>query len=217
MKNNSSNSSAVRVLAEADLIRALEELANLRDEVAAFERFCTRWPELAYFPAEMPDPHPVEETALPAKFWLIYERRQKLRDIWEGELLPLRQFLLPSDPPEEVRAEYIDRASSEIQVGFLWDAPFTLDWTRSEIIYKPKTEFQRAIYALFRKSALVKKCENPECPAPYFVARKANRRYCSENCAEVFQREAKRNWWAEHGEEWRQSRRKPRRRASRKR
>jgi hypothetical protein len=211
MAMNSSKSSTARTLAERDLLEALGELANLRDEREAFERFCKRWPELAYVSDNAPELHPIEETELPTKFWLIYERRGYLRDIWEGDPRPLRGFLLPTDPPEELRDRgiYFDRNSTDMHVGILWETQIELDWRRSEIIYEPRTEFQRAIYTLFRKSALAKVCGNPDCPARYFVARKTTQRYCSAKCAEVFQRASKRKWWAERGDAWRRDRTKP--------
>lgn len=49
-------------------------------------------------------------------------------------------------------------------------------------------------------------CANPECPAPYFLAMRRSQKYCSETCALPAQREFKRAWWAEHGEQWRKKR-----------
>lgn len=49
-------------------------------------------------------------------------------------------------------------------------------------------------------------CPNPECPAPYFIAKRRSQKYCSEICALPAQREFKRRWWAEHGEARRRSR-----------
>jgi hypothetical protein len=215
MAKNSSNLVASRTLAEAGLIKALVELMNLRDDAADFERFCTRCPGLAYVSDELPDSHPIVHTTLPTKFWLIWERREKLRALWEGELQYLREFLLPADPPEELRVTgtYIDRSSAAMQVGLEWDAPIDLDWAQGSVVYVPRTEFQRAVYALLRKSSLAKMCGNPDCPAPYFVAKKVSQRYCCDKCSEVFQKVWKRKWWAEHGDAWRlgrmQAKRKP--------
>jgi hypothetical protein len=202
--SNSSNSVTARTLAESDLLRALRELANLQDNAEAFERFCKRWPELAYVSDDAPELHPIEETGLPTKFWLLYERRAYLQDLWEGDAMPLRRFLLPDEPPEELREKYVD---------FVWGhgAQILLDWRRGEIVYAPKTPFQWAIYTLFRKSALARVCANPDCPARYFIATKGTQRYCSDKCAEVFQKAWKRKWWAEHGDAWRRGRKKTKR------
>jgi hypothetical protein len=52
-------------------------------------------------------------------------------------------------------------------------------------------------------------CGNPECPAPYFIARKRSHKYCSQACAAPAIRELKRTWWKEHGREWTEARKKP--------
>jgi hypothetical protein len=51
-------------------------------------------------------------------------------------------------------------------------------------------------------------CPNPECPAPYFFAKRHSQRYCSEKCAQSGERETKRRWWAEHGKSWRKGRKR---------
>jgi hypothetical protein len=204
MALNSSRTTEKQTLAERDVL-AVTELANLRDEPEAFERFHERWPRLADLSDCPNDLHPVHDTPLPPKFWSIYERREKLRGIWESdEENALREFLLPPDPPPL-------ELSDELRIGFIWDSPIVFDWRRGEIIYQPRTDFQRAIYALFRKSIMARVCGNPDCPARYFVARKATQRYCSDICAEVFQKAWKKKWWAEHGDQWRRGRKKSKR------
>jgi hypothetical protein len=207
---NSSTSKTAQTLAEGDML-ALTELANLRDEPEAFERFHKRWPGLVGV-SDCPDElHHIHEMPLPPKFWLIYERREKLRGIWEGnEENALREFLLPPDPPPL-------NLSEELQVGFIWDSPIVFDWRRGQIVYQPRTEFQRAVYTLFRRSALARVCGNPDCSSRYFVAKKATQRYCSDKCAEVFQKAWKKKWWAEHGDQWRRDRKKTMRKSTRKR
>jgi hypothetical protein len=49
-------------------------------------------------------------------------------------------------------------------------------------------------------------CPNANCPAPYFLAPRQHQRYCSESCAEFFQRQYKREWWAVNGNRWRAGR-----------
>jgi hypothetical protein len=46
-------------------------------------------------------------------------------------------------------------------------------------------------------------CQNPDCPAPRFIARRKNQIFCCSDCAGLV---AKRRWWAKHGEQWRQRR-----------
>jgi hypothetical protein len=67
----------------------------------------------------------------------------------------------------------------------------------------PPTPFEQALSYLVKVGDKARYCANPECPAPYFFVQRKNQRYCSEICAAPAQRELKRKWWAEHGEEWR--------------
>jgi hypothetical protein len=48
-------------------------------------------------------------------------------------------------------------------------------------------------------------CQNPDCPAPRFIARRRDQVSCSSDCAGLV---AKRRWWARHGEQWRQRRKR---------
>jgi hypothetical protein len=200
-----------RTLARQDqkrLFLALTEMANLRGDPAAFERFLKRWPGFVH----------VDEGAyqlkrgekVPHKFGALVERREALRTIWRGDAFTLRNLLLPTDPPEELRGEYFDRnlAPDEPRSGVMWDTQIGLDWQRGQFIYEPRTEFQKALYHLFRQSARAKVCGNRDCLAPYFIADKTIQRYCSDACAQVFQQAWKRKWWAEHGDIWRRSRKK---------
>lgn len=70
----------------------------------------------------------------------------------------------------------------------------------------PPTPFEQALSYLVKVGDKARYCANPECPAPYFFVQRKNQRYCSEICAAPAQRELKRKWWAEHGEEWRMAR-----------
>jgi len=81
------------------------------------------------------------------------------------------------------------------------------NWRRGELEYVPENELEEAVYALFRNSSLAKVCENPECPAKYFVAQRKSQRYCGKDCALVFQQQWKRNWWKEKGSELRREQR----------
>lgn len=49
----------------------------------------------------------------------------------------------------------------------------------------------------------LRKCGNPECPRPFFVAA-GKQRFCSKACAHVGQKASKRRSWRKHGQEWRQ-------------
>lgn len=58
-------------------------------------------------------------------------------------------------------------------------------------------------------------CPNPLCPHPYFIKARKSQRFCDRPaCTAYGQREHKRRWWSEHGEEWRGKREKVRKSSS---
>ena len=220
MSSNSSKIKPAQTLADPGLLKALTELANLREDPKDFERFVKRWPRFVpVLERDLPGVGPIGKAQIPNKFWTLHERREALRRIWRSSSLTLSELLLPNEPPEELRnQEAYKHRNDETgqQMGWNWEPQVKLDWQRREFIYEPRTDFQRALYGLFRQSARAKVCGNLECPAPYFIASKPTQRYCSETCAEVFQREWKRKWWAKHGAKRRRSRKRlKRKRATR--
>ncbi len=71
------------------------------------------------------------------------------------------------------------------------------------------TPFEDAVQSLTR--AHTHQCQNPDCPAPSFLATRRTQKYCEEKCAEYGQRAAKKRWWAKQGREWRETRQQSRR------
>jgi hypothetical protein len=45
-----------------------------------------------------------------------------------------------------------------------------------------------------------RKCQNPTCPAPYFLASRRDQKFCNEKCSRLV---ANRRWWSEKGLKWR--------------
>src|SRR6266481_5579724 len=149
-------------------IDALIELANLRDDPAAFERFARRWSVFAgaqddnpsdnsaYYPTKyvgfaygaQPTRMPPN---LPKRFLRMWQKREALRRIWRGDSDKLTEVLLPT--PEEMKMDDLEWASP-------WNPQLKLDWQRGEFVYIPRSEFQEALYELFRRSAFVKLCAN---------------------------------------------------------
>ena len=116
-------------------------------------------------------------------------KRDVLRRIWRGDEYAndYLKLLLYSSETTPHRVEF--------------------NWKRGEIVYEPRDQFEHAVYALFRNSRLAKVCENPDCPAQYFIAKRGTQRYCGEDCASVFQREWKLSWWREKGSKLRREER----------
>jgi hypothetical protein len=192
----------------SNLILRLKDLANLRDDSASFEWFGRRWPGFAallgdddlpdnYFGFVYGAPHNRMPPSLPKGFFLMWQEREALREIWRGNSDKVTQVLLPS----------LDEIFADPDPEGLWPPQLRVDWQRGEFDYVPRSEFQGAVYQLFRSSALAKVCANPDCPARYFIAGRTTQQYCSEKCSGVLQRAHKLRWWKEHGKEWRSSKR----------
>jgi hypothetical protein len=49
-------------------------------------------------------------------------------------------------------------------------------------------------------SGRTRKCQNPTCSSPYFLASRRDQKFCAEACSRLV---ANRRWWAEKGTEWR--------------
>lgn len=56
---------------------------------------------------------------------------------------------------------------------------------------------------MFEKLGSLRRCQNPDCKAPRFIAGRTDQIFCTTDCAELI---AKRRWWAEHGNAWRKQR-----------
>ncbi len=72
----------------------------------------------------------------------------------------------------------------------------------------PKDAFQQALLYFQLRVQLARICANPNCDVPYFFADRGNQQYCSDICSYSTRAEAKRQWWATKGEEWRKSKKK---------
>ena len=68
--------------------------------------------------------------------------------------------------------------------------------------------WDQALMYLLKAADRARYCGNPDCPAPYFFAKRRSQKYCADACAKPAQQEFKRRWWAEHGKEWRKKRKK---------
>jgi hypothetical protein len=61
--------------------------------------------------------------------------------------------------------------------------------------------------ALLGFSGRTRKCDNPTCSSPYFIAARRDQKYCTEICSRLV---ANRTWWAKRGAQWRAKRMKGR-------
>lgn len=189
------------------------ELANLQTDLSAIKRFQARF--VAFIP-----PHDqgwiqrlAEEKEDVASKLSGLSSDVSLEEIgsssWIVTLkLMLRNLWTEPDPRQKEWGAFAFRYALYRQHDDLMESSLfgILNDPSKAFRVPPPTPFEQALSYLVKVSAKARYCANPECPAPYFFVQRKNQRYCSEICAAPAQRELKRKWWAEHGEEWRSAR-----------
>jgi hypothetical protein len=114
----------------------------------------------------------------------VLHLRDLVREAWRG-----------GTGANECMVELLGLRSPSDEIHASWSAPFSADWHRGQLVYRSGDPFQQACHALLENSQLAKFCANPDCLAPYFIARRATQRYCSPECLKPFQKQAKLDWW----------------------
>jgi hypothetical protein len=206
----------------ATLEQFLLELANLRDDSLELEAEASRLEK--NFAAFIPPPEHKSWCFDPARF----EENEELSDafpptiqdriiekfgprLWQLPSLRLFVCRLWIEPDARIREWavfvlryqlYTMERDRSLEGEFLDISP------NSDTLphIPPPRPLEQALSYLVKFADRARYCANPECPAPYFFVKRKNQRYCSEICAAPAQRELKRQWWAEHGEEWRAAR-----------
>jgi hypothetical protein len=206
-------------------LKAIAELANVGDAPDCWRAFRKRWPSL--FPAKLyadseaeihhnieRAKHPVVADAPTTVYELTGEVRQFVPagagewvDFRESDILRLRNLLRDAwrggSRAQQSIDELLGLSSPSLVGGYFADRSprISADWGRASLVFLPRDEFQAACYVLLRNSNLAKFCANPDCPAPYFVAKRATQRYCSPDCLTPFQKQWKLDWWNREGKE----------------
>jgi len=180
------------------LLGGLHELANLRDEVKAVEHFIQHWPSIAEQPESFPQGFSLarQGSRLPKPLEYVLVLRNRLREVWTGgpeanSILtaffltssPITDLWRPLPPVIDTLVESVDVVGSLPSHPLPSKGRFEADWRRAGFVYRPETQLQKALHLLLQSSARAKLCANPECPAPYFIAKKSGVRYCSTECS----------------------------------
>ena len=196
---NSSTKGDFRTLAKA--VEFLRELANLRDEDAAIQRFEMNWSWV--FENEVPAGL-VNQWAIRAEEEdaASLSAKERLREYW---LLPLRasvRHLWGCDPRSKQWGIF---SILERFFGVGFRDPETGPWTTTGQWHQgrdlPTESSCEQIFS--RLSDRTSVCQNEACPARYYFPRRAGQKYCSEECAAPAQRTFKKNWWKREGPAWR--------------
>lgn len=188
-----------------NLATLLSDLANLHTSAAAIRRLREKWPD--FLPEAPRNPTiTIQQYAesVPKELHYVLYLRGVVQSLWVGNVdatKDLEPILLTGKI-----GFAIPIFNAAPQPGIIG-----IDWKHQSFVYRPQTLLQKALYFLMQNSHKAKVCANPDCPAPYFIGSRSNLRYCSPDCLQVVQQQAKRDWWRESGQKWRESRKGPRR------
>jgi hypothetical protein len=168
----------------------LMELANLTDPVedqgAAVDRFIRRFPDVMPSHSNYP---PVDGRSLDPHEemrWRVMNTRTHLFNAW-------------SQPESEWRENWI----MAMMAGYSWQAEQP-DGLRDLL--------KRAFKVAYR----MRRCGNPQCPAPLFLTTRRTQMYCTPSCAGLVHQAVKNQWWKDHGKEWLEKRRQTAKRSAKK-
>jgi len=211
---NSSSSESLQTLAQRVHARRaetfLQELLNLRtDDERACAKFNQRFSDLmpmhlSFLPNELFPPYASTDAPPISPTLLASMTRDYLAEVWGAPTvfareITLMRFVGAYLHTEEPRRHLTSRVMKYNQEYWAKEAASHVD-TFLLVLLKALHIVDRMRY-----------CPNPECPAPYFIAKRRSQKYCSDACALPAQREFKRAWWSDHGNEWRAKRaKKPR-------
>jgi hypothetical protein len=75
--------------------------------------------------------------------------------------------------------------------------PVAVIWTKQKKAIAPVRQCLPAVLALgcVQHAGHLKVCSNKHCAVPYFISKRKDQKYCSDDCAAPAKREAKRRWW----------------------
>jgi hypothetical protein len=197
----SSHQIIVKRYAKAPLL--LEELANLQDGSDAIRQFRRKFPFVRY---------QYSDTQL-------LEKRNQLRELWYqcSPVKPESEDVEYEPPPQEEEewrtkldyadfqtpdGDWIEPEPIQGQICKMWldEEPqaWLIGWTNKERRIFPKEwclPIVLAVACMEYGDRLAVCWNHDQCAAPFFIRKRSDQRYCTNECARPAQREAKRKWW----------------------
>jgi hypothetical protein len=175
----------------------LVQLANLTNDSAAVHRFL----EINPFFLENLERESAWNLSIDTE---IFRVRDEVQELWRGgeRADQIAQKYLITELISEVQERL---ASTNQKETF---EPVRVDWKRGELrlAFSPGNDFRTAIYGLLKVSRFAKECANPECPAPYFIAKKIIQQYCGDDCKHAARKKLQNAYWARSGSKVRKER-----------
>ncbi len=184
-------------------------LANMRgdaeNDLSGAERLVKRFSD--FFPGPFPDDSYFAHCLMRPEL----HSPADLRKFALGELIACRnhlRFLWTADREERDWVLYFVRKMAAGITAHPTLTPGVLE-KRIELAPPPRDAFQQALLYLHSRARMARRCRNPNCKIlPYFFIEKPNQKYCSDTCFDLVRDEVNRQWWREHGADWRENRKK---------
>lgn len=131
-----------------------------------------------------------------------HDLESELRRSTFGDSMDQRTLFL-RDLAQRLWTDVADQGGIDSLQEFLFphgmaEARIGIDWRHQGLEYEPRTKLQAAFYFLLRNNHLAKRCANPQCADPFFIASRVDERYCSERCKLAGRLATKRNWWKQN-------------------
>lgn len=105
---------------------------------------------------------------------LALDYQGEARTIPVGQVLGFRDQLRSAwDGDEKAILDVLDNVK-----GYLWVRP-----SGTEIVLEDLWTLIRVMFARDMWDERVKKCQNPDCPAPFFIAVRKGQKFCTQKCA----------------------------------
>jgi hypothetical protein len=192
----------------------LEELANLRDEAASHAKFQQRFGQI--YLSKAPHRSYLQNLAVNSEGDSYREDRTDSELLIEFWLLPLRDTLREIWKHPDIRVK--EWGIFKIREVFFLQGDARLlhrpigEYSDYALELRPPGECEQILLQFLRWADLIHYCASRDCPSPYFIAKRHSQKYCSEQCSQLAQREIKRKWWGEHGNQWRSAKTQGKRR-----
>ena len=126
----------------------------------------------------------------------LKEVRRVLAMAWRRPTVLSRQLCIL-----QLLATYVSLNGFEVEKANYEGDEFWAGWLESRV-----DPFSLVGLRALQIADRMRYCPNPTCLSPYFIAYRRSQKYCTDACALPAQRELKRAWWKEHGDEWRKAR-----------
>jgi hypothetical protein len=127
----------------------------------------------------------------------VLEARNDLQELWDAKT--------PATRKEEILTGWLRRGPADFLLP---------RWNGRTLSLFPNYVNLRALLfiGIVHRSARFARCHNPDCPAPYFLAKRRSQKFCERgDCTAYAQRKYALKWWNNEGRERRAKRSRKRR------